>query len=205
MIVARTTSCAVLRTTMIGSWSELCHAQIGNTKMIAVTWDAEALSELCNQTMSATNARNPIEYRWGMFSFADAPPAIGGGVGAFQWFETLQELLAFITDLSAARFTTFEEESEYIDLRDGLRKIASGYEADPKRTIDAFNQELTDLLQITWIGKFEDLASGEEGFPEVVRARFRDDWDDEPVSGSKASIRNEEKHNFINYLSEYGI
>jgi hypothetical protein len=74
-----------------------------------MTWDPEALTEQCNDAMSESNSRNPLEFPWGLFSWGDAPPAIGGGVGAFQWFPQLDELLAFVTDLSPAGFATFDE------------------------------------------------------------------------------------------------
>jgi hypothetical protein len=170
-----------------------------------MSWDPEVLTELCNETMSETNARDPWVFSWGLFAYADAPAAIGGGVGAFQWFKELPELLAFITDLSAAGFSTFDEEAEYQELRDNLRRIAAGYEVDPGGAVRAFNDELKTLLQISWIGQFDHLIRGEGAFPETVRARFRDDWDDEPALPSTDAIKEEERQAFMAFLNEYGI
>jgi hypothetical protein len=169
-----------------------------------MTWNPEALTELCNQTMCETSTRDPREYPWGLFTYGDAPPAIGGGVGVFQWFGQLPELLAFISDLSAAGYMTFDEEEDWHELRGDLRQIAAMYEVDPEQAIRAFNKELVSLLQITWIGRFEDLINGDDGFAAMVRARFRDDWDDKPAMTSIDAIKEDERQSFLIFLSEYG-
>jgi hypothetical protein len=169
-----------------------------------MAWDPEAFSERCNQAMCETNARAPRDFPWGLFAWADAPPAIGGGVGGFQWFKDLPELLAFVTDLSPAGYATFDDEAEWLELRDSLRRIAAGYEAHPEEAIRAFNEELTSLLQIDWIGPFGDLVADEGAFPVMVRARYRGDWDDSPEASSCAAIEESEQQSFLAFLSEYG-
>ena len=170
-----------------------------------MTWDPEALTDLCNQTISETNARDPRDFPWGLFAYADAPAGIGGGVGGFQWFKALPDLLSFISDLSAAGYATFDDEADWQELRGCLRQIAAGYEADPDQAIRAFNEELVSLLQINWIGRLEDLLSGGGEYPTTVRAHFRDDWDDAPTATSVDAIKEEEHEAFISFLSEYGI
>lgn len=170
-----------------------------------MTWDPEALTEQCNEAMSESNSRNPLEFPWGLFSWGDAPPAIGGGVGAFQWFAELDELLAFVTDLSPAGFATFDEEEEWLEIRTRLRQAAEGFGVNPAAAIQAFNAELTSLLQIDWIGRLDDLMAGNEAFPLMVRARFRGDWDDAPAQASLRPIQPEEQESFLAFLSEYGL
>jgi hypothetical protein len=169
-----------------------------------MTWDPEALTEQCNHAMSESNSRNPLEFPWGLFSWGDAPPAIGGGVGAFQWFPQLDELLAFVTDLSPAAFATFDVEEEWLELQTSLRQIAEGFDANAEVAIQAFNAELTSLLQIDWIGNLEGLMAGNEEFPAMVRSRFRGDWDDTPSQASLRPIQPEEQESFLAFLSEYG-
>jgi len=169
-----------------------------------MTWNPEALTELCNQTMCETNARDPREWPWGLFTYSDAPPAIGGGVGGFQWFGQLPELLAFISDLSAAGYMTFDEEEDWQKLRDALRQIAARFEMEPEQAIRSFNEELVSLLQISWIGRLEDLINGDDGFAATVRARFRNDWDDKPAMTSIDVIKEDEQKSFLTFLSDYG-
>jgi len=171
----------------------------------AVTWDPEVLSEQCNHVMSESNSRNPIEFPWGLFSWADAPPAIGGGVGAFQWFQGVDQVLDFVTYLSPAGFATFDDEDEWLELRNSLRQIAAGFADHPKAAIQAFNAELKSLLQIDWIGSLDDLMAGSEPFPVLVRSRFRSDWEDVPAQASLRPIEDLEKESFLIFLGEYGI
>lgn len=170
-----------------------------------MTWDPEALFQRCSEAMCETSARNPLDFAWGLFAWGDAPPAIGGGVGAFQWFKDLPELLAFVSDLSPAAFMTFDEEADWQEFRDSLRQIAAGYEAQPEESLLAFNKELTSLLQIDWIGRFDNLLDGDGLFPLKVRAHFRDDWDDSPAQASIEAIKEDERQSFLEFLDDYGI
>ena len=154
--------------------------------------------------MSESSSRNPLDLPWGLFSYADAPAAIGGGVGAFQWFVELDDLLAFVTDLSPAGFATFDEEEEWLELRTSLRQIAEGFKDNADVSIQAFNAELASLLQIDWIGRLVDLMAGNEAFPAMVRSRFRGDWDDTPAQPNLRPIQAEEQDSFLAFLSEYG-
>jgi hypothetical protein len=169
-----------------------------------MTWDPEALTEICNHTIAETNARDPRVFPWGLFAYADAPGAIGGGVGGFQWFNELQEVLAFISDLGAAGYVTFDDEADWQELRGCLRHIAATYDTDPAQAIRFFNQELTSLLQINWIGRWDDLVSGVGDYPEMVRAHFRDDWDDTPTPTSIDAINDGEQDAFAAFLRGYG-
>ena len=175
------------------------------SKVLQMDWDPEALTDLANEAMSSSNSRNPVDFNWGLFAWGDAPAACGGGVGAFQWFRELSAVLSFVTDLSPAGFATFDDEGEWLELRDRLRQIANAFETESAATISAFNENLKSLLQIEWIGSFEDLLSGHGSFPRKIRAHFRDDWDDETSPESMGVITNSERESFLEFLSEYGI
>jgi hypothetical protein len=93
-----------------------------------------------------------------------------------------------------------------LELRDQLRQIANGFEADSAATISAFNDNLKSLLQIEWIGSLEDLLSGDGCFPRLIRARFRgDDDDDEAPLEHMDAISVSEREEFLVFLSEYGL
>ena len=173
--------------------------------ILQMNWDPEALTDRANEAMSTSSSRNPLEFNWGLFAWGDAPPACGGGVGAFQWFDELSTVLSFITDLSPAGFATFDEEAEWLELRDQLRQIANGFAADSAATISAFNDNLKSLLQIEWIGPLEELLSGHGSFPCLIRARFHDDWDDDASPESMDAISASERESFLEFLAEYGI
>jgi hypothetical protein len=118
------------------------------SKVLQMDWDPEALTDLANEAMSSSNSRNPVDFNWGLFAWGDAPAACCGGVGSFQWFGELSAVLSFVTDLSPAGFATFDDEDEWLELRDRLRQIANAFEADSAASISAFNDNLKTLLQL---------------------------------------------------------
>ena len=127
-----------------------------------MSWNSELLTEQANTLTQTTSERDPRAYSWGLFSWGDAPPAIGGGTGCFQWFDSREELLAFLTDYSPALYMSFEQEEEWIGFRDRLRAIAESFEDEPLRSLATFNSVLKGLLQIDWIGGFEELCQGQD-------------------------------------------
>jgi hypothetical protein len=169
-----------------------------------MAWDPEALTERANEVMSIASSRDPQQFPWGVFAWADGPPACGGGVGAFLWFDEQAELLAFLTDLAPAAFMTFDDEAEWLELRERLRRTASFLETKPGGAIADLNAELTSLLQIDWVGRLEQLLSGDSSFAIKVRAGFRSDWDDKPEQVNTSAITDEELQAYLEYLSEYG-
>ena len=157
-----------------------------------------------DEAMSIASSRDPLKFTWGVFAWADGPPACGGGVGAFLWFAEREELLAFITDLAPAGFMTFDDEAEWLELRERLRRTASSLEAKPEDAIANLNGELSSLLQIDWVGRLEQLLSGDSPYAMTVRAGFRSDWDDKPEQVNTSAITDKEMQEFLEYLSEYG-
>ncbi len=133
------------------------------------------------------------------------PPACGGGVGAFHWFADLAELITFITDLAPAAYMTFDSEAELLEQCQRLQVIASCFEMNPEDAITGLNTELKSLCQIDWIGRLEQLRSGNCSFALKVRARFRNDWEDKPDPVSTNAIAPEELQIFLDFLSEYGF
>lgn len=172
-----------------------------------MTWNSELLTEQANTLIQTTAEHDPRVYSWGLFSWGDAPPAIGGGTGCFQWFDSREELLAFLTDYSPAVYMTFEQEEHWIGFRDRLRAIAASLEDEPLKSLVAVKSELKGLLQIDWIGRFEELCQGQESFCCKVRAWFRDPCTiaGSALQASEAPIQTEELHDFCERLQEYGV
>lgn len=170
-----------------------------------MTWNPEALTERADEAISIASSRNPQQFTWGVFAWADGPPACGGGIGAFLWFKDLAELLAFLTDLAPAGFKTFDEEAEWLELRERLQSIVSCLEENQARAITDLNTELTSLLQIDWVGSLEQLLRGDSLFAIKVRAGFRSDCKDKPEPVNMNAISQEEFQGFLEYLSEYGL
>ena len=172
-----------------------------------MSWNSELLTEQAQAVVERTIGRDPQKHPWGLFFWGDAPGGIGGGVGCFQWFDSREELLAFVSDYSPALYCSFEEEDEWIEFRVRLRAIAKSFSDDSVRGLEEFNTVLKGLLQIDWIDSFDELCKGEESFCRKVRAWFRDadDIDEAEELSSQEAIDLEEVQDFIESLEQYGF
>ncbi len=131
---------------------------------------------------------------WGMFSYNDAPVAFcGGGSGCFCWFNsTKEDMFKFIvsediigedTDISDIANKILRDE---ISIDDGVMQI---------------NQELKGIIQISWIGQFEQLCNGNNDYAKEVIGYFRQSSDNEkftPVKDSEIVV-------FKEFLECYGV
>ena len=165
------------------------------------------LTEQANTFAQASAEHDPQTHKWGLFFWGDAPGGIGGGTGCFQWFGSCEELLAFLTDYSPALYMSFEQEKDWIEFRDRLRVISASINDEPLGSIDSLNSVLKGLLQIDWIGCFEDLCMREESFCCKVRGWFREqvDTDEAAIEASEMPIKPEELQAFCESLKEYGF
>ena len=172
-----------------------------------MSWNSEVLSDQANSLAQLSAERSPQTHTWGMFSWGDAPGAIGGGVGCFQWFDSCEELLSFLTDYSPALYMSFEQKKDWFTFRDRLRLIAASIEDEPMGGLDAFNNSLKGLLQIDWIGRFEELCASDKDFCCKLRVWFRNnaDTDETSIVASNAPIQPEEIEAFCEMLREYGF
>ena len=158
-------------------------------------FDGEMLTARALEQLEASVDRDPRDYPWGMFAWGDAPPACGGGMGAFQWFESQEELLAFIRDWSTPCFMTFDAEADWQEQCARLSTILMGWNQDPAATLAALNAELKGLLQIDWIGGFADLKEGNDNFCRRVQAAFAE----------ADSTGADDNDAWVDFLGTYGL
>jgi len=170
-----------------------------------MTWNPEALQDQANHLACTTAQSDPRRNPFGLYFWRDAPPACGGGSGCFQWFESVEAALAYISDFSPALYITFDDEQEWISLNQTLSEIAKGFTADPQGTIDAFNIELKGLLQIDWIGSFKDLKASSSGFCSRIRQWFWDGKGEELPSNGDRHVSDTDVEAFILFLENYGF
>ena len=173
-------------------------------------FDPEQLTEESNARLNESAQRDPRACPWGLFAWGDAPPACGGGVGAFQWFATLEELMEFITDWSAAGYLTFDDEEDWHQQQPRLRSLAKHWHENPAATLLELNQELKGLLQIDWIGTYQDLKSADDAFGRRIQEAFAEE---QAVPESKAvdmtdtaaQHNSETEEAFVAFLATYGL
>ncbi len=167
-------------------------------------WDPELLCAQANAELQRSADADPDQHPWGLYSWGDAPPACGGGSGLFQWFASLEALLAWVTDLSAATYGSAQDEQPWLDLRHALRTIAAGYPQAPADALEQLNARLRGELQIDWIGQWHELLGAPGGFPESMRGRFRREPGAQSAGRDGEPILAAELDAFKAYVRGYG-
>ncbi len=146
----------------------------------------------------------PEDHEWGFFSYGDAPPAIGGGVGMFTWFtdrlsmlEFIEETLPFYPPGRAGLDIehVIEETAELVEqLRTGAITDQEG--------VAKLNSALKTCSQFNWIGTASDLLRGDHPYAAEVRAAFRDEGGEENNGGP---ITKDEQDEFFEFLDTWGV
>lgn len=176
-----------------------------------MSFDPEQLCEEAAQQLELSLQCDPRENPWGMYAWGDAPAAIGGGMGAFQWFASRQQLLDFLCELSPSLYCCHDSEQDWRLQTQRLRQILTGLDADPEATLQAINQELRGLLQFDWIGRYQDLCSGGFAFARHLRQDFRaqageeEDPQTAEAAAAPLDLDAEGEEAWLEFLRLYGI
>lgn len=145
----------------------------------------------------AALSRIPMEESWGFCASGDGPPAAGGVLRGFLWFDTANELLSFVSrhiawlDLQPLHA---DVEPVHARVQDALGPFLEGRE--PVGLLpSALNHLLEGLTQIEWAGQLGELLSSDSEYARSWRDRSRGD------SGDETPIRPEELAAFLDSIS----
>ena len=146
----------------------------------------------------------PDDCQWGFFSYGDAPPAIGGGVGMFTWFPDRASMLEFIEE-TLPYYPPGQSNLDAEEIAENtaavVEKIRLGAVSDEEGR-KHLNKVLETCSQLEWIGTVTDLLSGDHPYLVKVRRNFRDDEDEDADGGP---IDEDEKEEFFEFLESWGI
>lgn len=151
----------------------------------------------------------PTDEHWGMFSYGDAPGALGGGFGAFAWFDDRASLLSFVEDVLpfSPRGPGNEDPIPVADavaaVIEDIRRNALPLEQGRQK----LNEELVGCSQIEWWGTFRELRGGVSPYSRELIKSFRQHiMDEENIKDvSVDPVRDKELDDFKDYISTYGI
>jgi len=146
----------------------------------------------------------PDDQDWGMYTYGDASGAMGGGVGAFVWFRSRDELMGFV----GGHLTFFAPGPHDIDpgrvageVRDIVDQIAAG-EVRAAAGLERLNASLKHFAQIPWWGQLSELEAGDTEYSRNLRDEFREF---EELEGKDLALKEGEHQAFLQFLSEYGV
>ena len=150
--------------------------------------------------------RNPEKSDYGMYSYSDAPAAVGGGFGVFQWFSSYEILRDFLR-----AYFMHQTPSPWGD--DFANKLSLFNDLiDKSRCVEELNNivsEINKLIKsyyvIEWVGTFESLCNCSDLFPTKVRNEYRTYLDGMQIADS-SFIKEDELEDFSKeFLSQYGL
>ena len=149
------------------------------------------------------------EGAWGAFSWGDAHPAIGGGIGAFQWFSSRDELLNYLSDHAITIWKDFDSEDEWKILQQSLKNILSSPSEDKYAVLDEFNELIKGYFQVEWLGTLDELVNSNDDFPKKVRSYFYENSNDDELESVEDECTEEipanKRTEFSESLEQYGL
>jgi hypothetical protein len=149
--------------------------------------------------------REPCRSDWGLFAYGDAPPAIGGGFGLFQWFSTQVEMLDYVKrhlTFMNPGLSSIDPGRVAHEVQELVKSLGQNPSAEVLETARLpLNHILQTFSQVEWWGAFEDLLQGDHSYATKVRAWFRDG--DEESTGRP--IQEDELAAFIDAIGQYGF
>jgi hypothetical protein len=135
---------------------------------------------------------------WGFFSYPDGPAALGGGLVATTWLESRAGALDFIAETLPFHPPAMASAATAESVRVLVGRIKSG-ELDESAGVDALNQTLKGLSQITFFGPLASLMEGGDDFARSVRSDFLD------VDDGAIAIPADRRTEFKDWLLAYGV
>lgn len=164
--------------------------------------------EEAEQASRDANERIPNSSTWGIFTLG-VPAAIGSSVGVFLWFETRNDLLAFVAeDLCFAPHGLAG--SDPFEITDKVREVIVRVrtdEMDGEEGRIEVNEILRNFSQIEWWGIFADLRSAQHPYAAIVVNEFREQQTGEPsaADGDVVEIGDDELEEFREFISNWGL
>jgi hypothetical protein len=168
------------------------------------TEEYERRAEAAREVGSAASSRTPHANSFGFFAYGDAPEAIGGGIGVFQWFASSKALFDYLADhltyMNAGQSGT-DPFATHVAVKNAVNKFRK-VDAPLKLLIPKLNRLLRTYSQITWIGTLRDLKEGNGKYERGLRKEFRESLESE--AGTRP-IQRSEVAEFLEFLSQYGF
>ena len=164
----------------------------------------DEMIELLNRRASI----RPTPGMAGVF-YRDAPAcaALGGGYGQFLWFEGMPGLLEFLRDhahdMNLGMGPMYMEHQKLRDQAANFTQKAIDGDLPMTALVNQLNIALEGFVEIEWIGLFEELILGLEGFPMKLREEFI--FANGSVPSNNLAIPNANLPDFIEFLSSYGV
>lgn len=155
------------------------------------------------QRMEKHYAYTPTDNDWGLFCYTDASPGIGGGVGAFYWFSSRDDVFSFICQVLPFYSSGHSYDNPHLKQRqlgvivEAIR-IGAISEAEG---LAQLNKALVNVYQITWWGTLHRLTQGDSPFARAVINAF----EAQHTTTIEPPLSDAQNKEWLAFLSEYGL
>lgn len=144
-----------------------------------------------------------MNYGWGFFGGDDCTLH---SVAFFLWFESVDEMLAFIAEIGPV-VDLNEEEAEALKGR--LYEVRAALRNGRTQSLDVLMKELEEPLKghlyISWMGQFSSLCRREGKFAaDLIDEFFDDESEPHEDTASARTISEDAKPAFVEFLKSYG-
>ena len=148
----------------------------------------------------------PESSTWGVLTYGDGPGGIGGGVPAFLWFASKEDMFDYIGRL-LPHYPPGPASADLTKICQTTMHIVSKWSDDEitlESALSQLNIALKQHSQIDWCGQFEELLSGDSEIAQSVRRRHNPVNEESEDSDDRA-ITADEQEVFIVTLNEIGM
>jgi hypothetical protein len=160
------------------------------------------------EALDAASSVTPKRWLYGLYTYDDGPGWAGGGQGMFGWFETWDELLAFVAEHLA--YACGHDHGDSVQAEANARATLDELQAgriDASAARMAVNVALQWFMQVEWWGKAEELLSDPGEFAQRLRAEWREANDEQHGEEEDLGrpIDEESAEEFLDSLEGYGV
>lgn len=160
----------------------------------------------CDPAITQAIERVPEPETWGYYAYDDAPAMMcGSGIGAYFWFDSRDEMLAFITQHHVELYWRDSGEDRKLADQEAVVTHIAALQAgqiSPEDARDGINAALERLARLEWWGQFRDLTDGDGDHARETRAAFyeSDDSLDDGDEDCVDPIPSELHADFVTFL-----
>jgi len=151
--------------------------------------------------------RDPRQFGWGYFTNYSSASS---EVGAFSWFESLDELLDYLVNIEPKIWSDGIyglDESKYQELKVAVQDVPKEAYSN-KRLTDGMREEISNQLEggeISWWGEFSDLCTGNGPFSrQLIDLYFKEEDDENLKNGYAGVVTEEHVPGFIEFCKGFG-
>lgn len=156
------------------------------------------------ESLGMANARNPQDYPWG---FQSGSYFVLDDVTVFQWFSSPHEMLVWMQKAEPLIHSEADgnESVHAVSVQKAINELEDNNGNITSEIFKLATASMKDKRDIHWWGEFSELLNGDSEFAISLRSDFRESHSEVEEPNGILPISEEDKSNFVEFLSTYGF